>query len=162
MTTEENPPPERESIWSIPSRWQTAYFTLFAIQNIAGISLVCWYEIAGQTQDGAVQTILNIMDRNARIAIGAAGSTITIMEVARFIMVIGGHLERWLRKREDERVERAVDMAVGSAVDSAVDSTNQAWAEWLERKADAEAKGEPFTEPRPDSKPSERNGPRPG
>ena len=174
MDTNENPPPDRESIWSIPARWQTAYFTLFAIQNIAGMILVCWYEIAINTQDGEVETALNIIRWMGRVALGSAGFTITIMEVARIVMVIGGNLERWLRKREDERVERrvtervnravaeAVDKAVAEAVDKAVDEAvaearsetraeiQRQLSEWNQRKLDAEARGELFIEPPPD------------
>ena len=171
MDTNENPPPpERESIWSIPARWQTAYFTLFAIQNSAGMILVCWYEIAINTQYGEVETALNIIRWTGWVALGSAGFTITIMEVGRIVMVIGGNLERWLRKREDERVERrvtervnravaeAVDKAVAEAVDKAVTEARsetraeiqRQLSEWNQRKLDAEARGELFTEPPPD------------
>ena len=160
------PPPDRESVWSIPVRWQTAYFTLFALQNIVGISLVCWYEIAIRTEDDAVLTILNIIDRISRMAVGAAAITITLMEVARIVMVIGGNLERWLRKREDERVDKAVAEVVAEVVAEATaeaaaeaaakarsEALNEAqlrWSEWNQRRLDAEARGEPFTEPPPD------------
>ena len=72
-------PPDRESVWSIPGRWQTAYFVLFAIQNIAGISLVCWYEIAVLNEDDTVLTVLNIIDRLPSVGVGAAAITIALM-----------------------------------------------------------------------------------
>ena len=139
-------PPDRESVWSIPGRWQTAYFVLFAIQNIAGTSLVCWYEIAVLNEDDTVLTVLNIIDRLPSVGVGAAAITIALMEVARTVMVIGGNLERWLKKREQERLDRAV----AEARSEALAEVQRKWAEWNQRRLDAEARGEPFTEPPPD------------
>ena len=143
-------PPDRESVWSVPGRWQTAYFALFAIQNIAGISLVCWYEITVVNGDDFVQTMLNIIDRLPSVGVGAAAVTITLMEVARTAMVIGGNLERWLKKREQERLDRAVAEATARAKSEARNEVQRRWAEWNQRRLDAEARGEPFTEPPPD------------
>jgi hypothetical protein len=126
---------------------------LFAIQNIAGISLVCWYEIAVLNEDDSVLTVLNIIDRLPSVGVGAAAITIALMEVARTVMVIGGNLERWLKKREQERLDRAV----AEARSEALAEVQRKWAEWNQRRLDAEARGEPFTEPPPDV-PSDANG----
>ncbi len=146
--------PDRESVWSVPGRWQAAYFALFAIQNIAGISLVCWYEITVLNGDGFVQTVLSIIDRLPSVGVGAAAVTITLMEVARTAMVIGGNLERWLKKREQERLDRAVAKAKSEAYakarSEARNEVHRRWSEWNERRLDAEARGEPFTEAPPD------------
>ena len=72
------------------------------------------------------------------------------MEVARTVMVIGGNLERWLKKREQERLDRAVAGARLEARTSARAEVQGKWAEWNQRRLDAEARGEPFTEPPPD------------
>ena len=150
--TDENgsPPPERESIWSISPGWRTAYFILFVIQNIAGISLLCWYEIFLRTGDDAIQTILNISHGSGQTAIGSAGITLTITEAGRLIMVLGEQLQRWFEKREDARVARRVDEAVAQAVDEGRGEAHRQWTEWLQRKMEAEAAGEPFDEPPPD------------
>ena len=126
---------------------------LFAIQNIAGTSLVCWYEIAVLNEDDTVLTVLNIIDRLPSVGVGAAAITIALMEVARTVMVIGGNLERWLKKREQERLDRAV----AEARSEALAEVQRKWAEWNQRRLDAEARGEPFTEPPPDAS-SDANG----
>ena len=174
--TDENgsPPPEGESIWSISPGWRTAYFVLFVIQNIAGISLLCWYEIFRHTGDDAIQTILNISHGSGQTAIGSAGITLTITEAGRLIMVLGEQLQRWFEKREDARVARRVDEEVAKVVDEAVakvvdeevakvvdeavaqavgegrGEAHRQWTEWLQRKIEAEAAGDPFDEPPPD------------
>ena len=155
--TDENvsPPPDRESIWSISPGWRTAYFILFVLQNIAGISLLCWYEIFRRTSDDVIQTILNISHGSGQTALGSAGTTLTITEAGRLIMVLGEQLQRWFEKREDARVARRVDEAVAQAVDEGrVEGRGEAdrqWSEWLQRKMEAEAKGELFEEPPPSS-----------
>ncbi len=127
---------------------------LFAIQNIAGTSLVCWYEIAVLNEDDSVLTVLNIIDRLPSVGVGAAAITIALMEVARTVMVIGGNLERWLKKREQERLDRAVaaarSEAHAEARSQALAEVQRKWAEWNQRRLDAEARGESFTEPPPD------------
>ena len=168
LTAKDNSaPPDRESIWSISPGWRTVYFVLFVIQNIAGISLLCWYEIFLRTGDDAIQTILNISHGSGQTAIGSAGITLTITEAGRLIMVLGEQLQRWFEKREDARVTRRVDEAVAQAVDEAVaqavdevvaqavdegrGEAHRQWSEWIQRKMEAEAKGELFEEPPPNS-----------
>ncbi len=152
MTAKDNsPPPERESIWSISPGWRTVYFVLFVIQNIAGISLLCWYEVSWRTGDDAIQTILNISHGSGQTAIGSAGITLTITEAGRLIMVLGEQLQRWFEKREDARVTRRVDEAVAQAVDEGRGEAHRQWSEWIQRKMEAEAKGELFEEPPPNS-----------
>ena len=152
LTAKDNsPPPERESIWSISPGWRTVYFVLFVIQNIAGISLLCWYEVSWRTGDDAIQTILNISHGSGQTAIGSAGITLTITEAGRLIMVLGEQLQRWFEKREDARVTRRVDEEVAQAVDEGRGEAHRQWSEWLQRKMEAEAKGELFEEPPPSS-----------
>jgi hypothetical protein len=136
----------RESVWSILAQWQSAYFILFAIQNIAGISLVCWYEITQQTQDSVVETILAISQGTAPIAVGSAAATITLMETVRSVMVIAASLDRWLKEKEAKRIERR--RAEGRA-EGRVEA-HKAWSEWNRQRLEAEAKGESFAEPPPD------------
>ena len=114
--TSDPPPPDRESIWSISPRWRTAYFVIFVTQNVAGISLVCWNHIFRLTEDGAVETLLNISRDAGQTTIGSAGVTLTITEGARLIMVLGEQLQRWFRQREDRRVDERVAERVDTEV----------------------------------------------
>ena len=136
----------RESVWSILSRWKTAYFTLFAIQNIAGISLLCWYEIALRTTDSTAETALAIAKGIGLIGAGSATTAITLIETARSIMVIAASLEAWLKRREEARIERRV----AEATEQVTEQIHRAWSEWNQRRLEAEASGEHFNEPPPD------------
>jgi hypothetical protein len=171
LTAEDNPPPpDRESIWSISPRWRTVYFTLFVIQNVAGISLVCWFEIFHRTEDSLIQTILNIIQGSGQITVGSAGITLTLTEGARLIMVLGEQLDRWFKKREQDRVDRAVAAtiakatakataeATAKATAEATAETQRKWTEWNNRRMDAEAMGEPFDESPPSFDSASANG----
>ena len=65
------------------------------------------------------------------------------MEVARTVMVLGGNLERWLKRREQERLDKAITEARLEI--------QRKWAEWKQRRLDSEARGEPFTGLPPDA-----------
>ncbi len=136
----------RESVWSILSRWRTAYFALFAIQNIAGISLLCWYEITQRAQDSAAGTTLAVIKGIGLIGVSSATTAITVIETARSIMVIAASLEAWLQKRERARMEQRVK----EVTEEVTAKVHQSWSEWNRRRLEAEANGEPFDESPPD------------
>ena len=148
----------RESVWSILSRWKTAYFTLFAIQNIAGIALLCWYEIALRTTDSTAETALAIAKGIGLIGAGSATTAITLIETARSIMVIAASLEAWLKRREEARIERRVaeatervtDQVTTQVTEQVTTQVHRAWSEWNQRRMEAEANGESFDESPPD------------
>ena len=72
-------------------------------------------------------------------------------------MVLGEQLDRWFKKREQERLDKAVAEAVTEAVTKAVaearsealSEAQRKWTEWNSRRMDAEARGEPFDESPP-------------
>ena len=140
----------RESVWSILSRWKTAYFALFAIQNIAGISLLCWYEITQRNEDSAAETALAIVKGIGLIGAGSATTSITVMETVRTLMVIAASLEAWLKRRELARIERRVAEATADVTAKVTAEIHSAWSQWNRRRLEAEANGEPFDEPPPD------------
>ena len=166
MTSATEPTPDRESIWSISPGWRTAYFALFVVQNVAGIVLVVWNQVFRLTEDDAIQTILNISQGAGQVTVGSAGTTLTITEGVRLIMVLGEQLQRWFRQREDRRVEersaealealeearrqveRAEQRAAEVRAEVRADARRQV-AEWDRRRREAEARGEPFDEPIP-------------
>ena len=149
MTSTPEPPRDRESIWSISPGWRTAYFALFVVQNVAGIVLVVWNQVFRLTEDDAIQTILNISQGAGQVTVGSAGTTLTITEGVRLIMVLGEQLQRWFRQREDRRVEeRSERRAAEVRAEVRADARRQV-AEWDRRRREAEARGEPFDEPPP-------------
>lgn len=81
-------------------------------------------------------------------------------------MVIGGHLQDVLRRRNERKLaERMAEgmakgMAKGRAEGKAEGEAeaNTRWRAWYSRLLDAQAKGEPFDEPPPDGAPRSDNG----
>ena len=81
----------------------TAYFLLFTIQFIAGVSLIVWYEIALVTGDTAAETIVKVLGRAGTIPILSASTSYIFAEGGRLTMVISNWVER---KLEDRRIKR--------------------------------------------------------
>lgn len=133
----------RESIWSITPRWRTAYFAIFSISYLAAVCVIVGYEIANRGDAHPVQVFVSIAEKAAVVGVAIAITLISIVEVARGLMVIADYLrEHWLEPSKRKRHEEL--RAEGRA------EANVAWSEWLERRSKAEANGELFDEPRPD------------
>ena len=98
-----NQEPQRTSIWSVPEGWLTAYFLLFTVQFIAGVSFVVWYETAVVTRDSEAETLANILWRAGVIPILSASTSYIFVEGGRLTMVIANWVERQL---EDRRIKR--------------------------------------------------------
>jgi hypothetical protein len=162
MTEESQPPPEpRESIWSVSPGWKSAYFFLFSLQTICGVGLLSWKEVGQYSNEGAVQTALDIIFGTASIGVAAATITVSITELMRGSMVVGAYLEEKLLKplREKRRMEReqwiaqrqAEGRAQGRAqgrAEGRVDN-QKIWEAWNQRRLEALERGEPFDESTP-------------
>ena len=102
-----NQEPQRASIWSVPEGWLTAYFLLFTIQFIVGVSFIVWYETVIVTHDSEVETLANILWRAGVIPILSA-STSYISEGGRLTMVISNWVERKLEERRTNREQMLI------------------------------------------------------
>ena len=98
-------PARRTSIWSVSEGWLTAYFALFTIQFIVGVSLVVWYETVVVTHDSPIETLMNIFERAGVIPILSASTSYIFAEGGRLTMVISNWVERKLEERERKRDE---------------------------------------------------------
>ncbi len=113
MTTNErgsDENPRRASVWSVSEGWLTAYFLLFTVQFIAGVSLVIWYETAMVTQDTAAETLMSILGRAGTIPILSASNSYIFAEGGRLTMVISNWVERKLEERRMKREETLIEM----------------------------------------------------
>ena len=145
----------RESIWSISPRWKTAYFVLFSVQSLAGAGLLSWYEIAQQTEDSAVETVLAIISGMAEVGVAAAVVTVVTTEVAQNVMVTGEYLRQKLVEPLKEK-QRAEGRAKGREEGRAEE--REAWEAWNRRRMAAESEGKPFDEPPPSLQQNSSNG----
>lgn len=129
----------RESIWSVPARWQTIYFTLFNVCFIAGTALTISQECClDHSSDGAVKSLLDIIQGGATAAIFSAAMALVVTEGWTMLSTMLSTMltrktEEYLAKRyEQGRAEALVEVEA-----------------WNRRRLAAEAKGEPFDEPLP-------------
>ena len=131
----------RESIWTISKSWQSVYFAFFSLQMVLGMSLVLWYHVLINVEDGIVETLFGIIRGSASVSIGSAGTSYTLAEGARILMVLANNLEQWINRKWEERDAR--NRAEGRAEALAQ------FREWNRRRLDAESRGEIFDEPMP-------------
>ena len=148
---DENENPKRASVWSVSEGWLTAYFILFTIQFIAGVSLVVWYETVVVTHDTAIETLMNIFGRAGPIPILSASTSYIFAEGGRLTMVISNWVERKLEEREKKRDE-AFMAQVRAEVEEEVRSEAFEEGRAYERELiDAETNGDNSDEPPPSS-----------
>ncbi len=129
----------RESIWSVPARWQTIYFTLFNACFIAGTVLTISQECCLEhSPDGVVKSLLDIIQGGATAAIFSAATALVVTEGWTMLSTMLSTMltrktEEYLAKRyEQGRAEALVEVEA-----------------WNRRRLAAEAQGEPFDEPLP-------------
>ena len=129
----------RESIWSVPARWQTIYFTLFNVCFIAGIALTVSQECClERSSDGAVKSLLDIIQGGATAAIFSAAIALVVTEGWTMLSTM---LSTILTRKTEEYLAKRYEQGRAEAL--------VAVEEWNRRRLAAEAKGEPFDEPLP-------------
>ena len=152
----------RESIWTISKSWQSVYFAFFSLQMVLGVSLIFWYHVFEHVEDGIVETLIGIVRDLASVSVGSAGTSYTLAEGARLLMILANNLEQWINKKWDERDARnraegiAIGVEEGEKKGRAVERAEweDRFAElraWNERRISAESRGEFFDEPMPGS-----------
>ena len=100
--------PRRASVWSVSEGWLTAYFMLFTIQFIVGVSLVVWYETIVVTHDSPIETLMNILWRAGVVPILSASTSYIFAEGGRLTMVISNWVEKKLAEREKRREQELI------------------------------------------------------
>ena len=148
----------RESIWSISRGWQSMYFVFFSLQMVLGVSLIFWYHVFEHVQDSIVETLIGMVRDLASVSVGSAGTSYTLAEGARLLMILANNLEQWINKKWDERDarNRAEGLEEGEKKGRAVERAEweDRFAElraWNDRRISAESRGEIFDEPMPGS-----------
>ena len=149
----------RESIWTISKSWQSVYFAFFSLQMVLGVSLIFWYHVFEHVEDGIVETLIGVVRDLASVSVGSAGTSYTLAEGARLLMILANNLEQWINKKWDERDARnraagleegrAIGVEEGEKKGRAVERAE--WRAWNERRISAESRGGLFDEPMPGS-----------
>ena len=171
----------RESIWTISRGWRGMYFAFFSLQMVSGMSVIFWYHVFEHVDDSIVETLIGIIQGSASVSVGSAGTSYTLAEGARLLMILANNLEQWINKKWDERDarNRAEGIAIGveegekKGIEIGLEEGRAVErAEWEDRFADlrareermlselrawndrrmaAESRGEAFDEPMPGS-----------
>ena len=124
----------RESIWSVPTRWKSLYFSLLTVMIVVSSGFILFYETAVVTDDDQWKTALAVARDLSSAFPALAGINLVIVEV---YSVLSRKFDEWLsaRQRAEARKKRDIE-----------------WEAWANRLREAHAKGEPFDEPSPAEK----------
>ena len=149
----------RESIWSVNERWRGLYFAFFLLLMGAGSVFVVWQEAFGAgAGDGVVQWVVDVLAREASVAVASAGLSLWMTEVVMLSTLLGRKLDerraRLLNEGRDEgrKEGREEGQREGRLRERAE------WDAWLERMMAAQSAGEPFAEPPPSRRADDANG----
>ena len=94
---------DRTSIWSVPAKWQKAFFWLFTLQMAVITGVLIWYHVWQKTDDTRVETF---------IAIGHdVGGFVLPITALTFILVEVGFMlsEIFLRERFEKGREQGLE-----------------------------------------------------
>ncbi len=113
---------DRTSIWSVPAKWQKAFFWLFTLQLAIITGILIWYHVWVKTDDTRVQTFIAIGHDVGGFVLPVTALTFILVEVGfmlseiflreRFEKGREEGLEQGLeqeKKRRKERAARLVD-----------------------------------------------------
>ncbi len=142
-----DPTGRRESIWSIPAGWRVAYFALFSVSSLALTFAIVGYKIANRGDAHPVELLVSIAESVSVVGIALAITTVSVMEVVQFPMVLANYVRVKLVEPLKEQL-RAEGREQG--IEQGLTQANAAWREWNERRLKAEADGVLFDEPPPD------------
>ena len=124
----------RESIWSVPTRWKSLYFSLLTVMIVVSSGFILFYETAVVTDDDQWKTALAVARDLSSAFPALAGINLVLVEV---YSMISRKFDEWLsaRQRAEARKKRDIE-----------------WEAWAKRLREAHTKGETFDEPSPAEK----------
>ncbi len=128
---------DRESIWSVARGALKYYFAIFIPQVLLGLALATSLTVRQSDAENFLELWFAVWVSAAPFIVTAAGVSVTLTEIGRFVMVLAAWLQEHLekareRRREEGRKER-----------------DRVWTEWYMRRMEAESRNEPFDEPPP-------------
>ena len=123
------------AIWSVPA--ELPYIALFGLLVVLGIAWKVWREVVWRTDDGAWETIDQIIIGAGQVGIAAATCTVCIATISEATMILA---ERYKARRYAEgratglaeAVERAIRQTTRE-IDPGVEVTTDA-SQWFERE----------------------------
>ena len=125
---------DRESIWTVPTRWKSLYFALFTVMITVATGFIVFYETAVVTSDDQWKTALAVARDLSSAFPALAGINLVLVEV---YSMLSRKFDEWLsaRQRNEARKKRDAE-----------------WEAWFQRLQSAQDRGEPFDEPMPSKK----------
>jgi hypothetical protein len=135
----QEPPRERESIWSVPVGWQDYFWSLFALQFSACVGLITWYEVSHSAGRHPVEIFIAIGRGILPFIPVIVAQTVIIVEV--MVMISERYLARRYRQGRTEGLAEGRTEAMAEA-QTRLDA-------WNRLRLEAQERGEVFNQPPP-------------
>ena len=133
------PPPERDSISSIPSGLRALYFALFTFYATVGITIQVWHNIATYPPEKWREAAMAITEGIGAATVGAAGLALLTIEGPESVMIIADYIrKRWVKPLEEKQRAEAAQMQADAQQKQADAQQKQADAQ--QKQADAQQK----------------------
>ena len=108
------------AIWSVPA--ELPYIALFGLLVVLGIAWKVWREVVWRTDDGAWETIDQIIIGAGQVGIAAATCTVCIATISEATMILA---ERYKARRYAEGVAEGRATGLAEAVERAIRQTTR-------------------------------------
>ena len=108
------------AIWSVPA--ELPYIALFGLLVVLGIAWTVWREVVWRTDDGAWETIDQIIIGAGQVGIAAATCTVCIATISEATMILA---ERYKARRYAEGVAEGRATGLAEAVERAIRQTTR-------------------------------------
>ena len=153
---------EREDMLSILRQYRPVYFTVFLVQVIVWCIILSWWEsISGEHTTDTIGRVIAIGTKMAPLAGLSVITTIVLVEIGRYLVVLFLPTPKIRRKIREEAIAEgmaegmaagkaagiAAGKAAGIAAGKAAERRN--WVDWNRRRKEAEEQGLPFHESPP-------------
>ena len=98
---------DRTSIWSVPAKWQKAFFWLFTIQMAVITGILIWYHVWHKTDDTRVETFIAIGHDVGGFVLPVTALTFILVEVGFMLSEI--FLRERFEKGREEGLEQGLE-----------------------------------------------------
>ena len=165
---------EREDMLSILRQYRPVYFTVFLVQVIVWCIILSWWEsISGEHTTDTIGRVIAIGTKMAPLAGLSVITTIVLVEIGRYLVVLFLPTPKIRRKIREEAIAegmaegmaagKAAGIAAGKAAGKAAGiaagkaagiaagkaAERRNWVDWNRRRKEAEEQGLPFHESPP-------------
>ena len=139
---QQQPEPERESVWSVARRWVPWFLLLICLMTVAWTGFVFWVEATQFTHPTRSRMVIAAVNKGAPASPLIFLFAIVVVSMADSLEGMAVVTKRYLDNKLVEPIRKRLR-------EEGAKENQELWIAWNSRRLEAEARGEPFDEPPP-------------